>query len=71
MPRAVAKYEWQTEHKSLYSFSDSDFAGCRRTAKSTSGGAITLGKHYVKSRSYTQQTVALNSGEAQLIPVVK
>ena len=50
---------------------DSDFAGCRRTAKSTSGGVITIGSHYIKSWSSTQKTIALSSGEAESTEVVK
>ena len=34
-----------------YSFSDSDFSVCKRTAKSTSDGVIMLGKHYITSES--------------------
>ena len=70
-PRTVVRYNWQSEQESLYSFSDSDFAGCRRTAKSTSGGVVMLGTHYIKSWSSTQKTIALSSGEAELTAVVK
>ena len=70
-PRTVVRYNWQSEQDSLYSFSDSDFAGCRRTAKSTSGGVVMLGTHYIKSWSSTQKTIALSSGEAELTAVVK
>ena len=70
-PRTVVRYNWQSEQESLYSFSDSDFAGCRRTAKSTSGGVVMLGTHYIKSWSSTRKTIALSSGEAELTAVVK
>ena len=64
-------YPWQGETDELRTFSDSDFAGCRRTAKSTSGGVVMLGNHYIKSWSSTQKTIALSSGEAELTAVVK
>ena len=38
-PRAVWKYLWQPPCD-LTAYSDSDYAGCRRTARSTSGGII-------------------------------
>ena len=71
IPRVVVKYQWQEEVSELTSFSDSDFAGCRETAKSTSGGVIMRGGHYIKSWSATQKTIALSSGEAELTALVK
>ena len=70
-PRVVIKFEWQAEQMCIKGFSDSDFAGCRRTAKSTSGGVLMIGGHYLKSWSATQKTVALSSGEAELTALVK
>ena len=52
-------------------WSDTDFAGCRKTRKSTSGGVITLGKHVVKTWSTTQAILALSSGEAEYYGIVK
>ena len=43
-------------------FSDSDWGGCRRSRKSTSGGTIDLGRGTLKSWSSTQATVATSSG---------
>ena len=57
-PRAVIQYAWQMNQIGLSSYSDSDFAGCRKTAKSTSGGVLMLGGHYLKSWSSTQKTIA-------------
>ena len=71
VPRLVMKFAWQDDGHQVRSYSDSDFAGCRRTAKSTSGGVITIGSHYIKSWSSTQKTIALSSGEAELTAVVK
>ena len=52
-------------------YSDSDWAGCSRTAKSTSGGAIQIGRHCVRSWSSTQKSITLSSGEAELVAAVK
>ena len=52
-------------------YSDSDWAGCPRTRRSTSGGAIMLGTHLLKHWSSTQSTIALSSGEAELYAMVK
>ena len=52
-------------------FTDSDWAGCRRSRKSTSGGAIMKGGHCLKASSKTQAIVAKSSGEAELYAVVR
>ena len=51
--------------------SDSDWAGDRRTRKSTSGGVIRIGHHYIKSWSKNQSTIALSSAEAELYAIIK
>ena len=38
-PRLIYKFEWQPLPKQIYAECDSDFAGCNRTRKSTSGNA--------------------------------
>ena len=50
---------------------DTDFAGCPRTRKSTSGGAIMIGAHTIRTYSSTQTTVSLSSGEAEYYGLVK
>ena len=52
-------------------YSDSDWAGCVKTRRSTSGGIVTYGSHTVQHWSSTQATVALSSGEAELNANVK
>ena len=37
-PRAVAHYAWQHQAPGFDTYVDSDWAGCRATARSTSGG---------------------------------
>jgi hypothetical protein len=50
---------------------DSDWAGCKSTRKSTSGGAITWAGGLLKSWSRTQGCVALSSGEAEFYAAIK
>ena len=70
-PRMVQEYEWQGRANEIDAFTDSDWAGCARTGKSTSGGVIRVGTHMIKSWCRTQKTVALSSGEAELTAMVK
>jgi hypothetical protein len=70
-PRVVWQFPFQGRQEEITGFSDSDWAGCRRTAKSTSGGALMIGRHCVKSWSSTQKNVTLSSGEAELVAAVK
>jgi hypothetical protein len=51
--------------KEIVAWSDSDWAGCRTTRRSMSGGLITVGNGVVKSWANRQATVALSSGEAE------
>ena len=62
-------YRWQEEEQAqrVTVFVDSDWAGCRATRKSTSGGVMKIGDHVVKTWSRTQPTIATSSGEAELI----
>ena len=50
-------------------FVDSDWAGCNRTRKSTSGTVVELLDSVVAFGSRTQGTVALSSGEAELYAI--
>ena len=70
-PRAVSYFRWQEEASLIQAFSDSDWAGCVRTRRSTSGGILMYGSHVVKTWSATQATVALSSGEAEYSADVK
>ena len=70
-PPCVLKYAWQVEPDSLITYTDSDWAGCVRTRRSTSGGVIFRGSHPIKSWSRTQANVALSSAEAELAAIVK
>ena len=46
--RTVMRYDWQGHEHEVTGYSDSDWAGCRVTRKSTSGGAIMVGGHFIK-----------------------
>ena len=70
-PRVVWEFAWQVRPLNLRIFSDSDWAGCRRTARSTSGGVIMLGTHCLRGYSVTQKHVTLSSAEAELMALVK
>ena len=69
-PRLVFKYPWQRAGV-LECYSDTDWAGCPKTRKSTSGGCLMLGGHLLKSWSSTKPSISLSSGEAEYYGVVK
>ena len=52
-------------------YSDSDWAGERESGRSTSGGVIMIGEHWIKSWARTQQCVTLSTAEAELVAMVK
>ena len=70
-PRAVQMFHWQSMPRNIDTFVDSDWAGCRSTRRSTSGGATRLGWHTVKTWSTTQGVIALSSAEAELFSMTK
>ena len=63
--RLVWHMDDREEEMALDVFADSDWAGCKSSRKSTSGGMIVVGGTVVKSWSRTQKTRALSSGEAE------
>ena len=69
-PRLVFKFDHQqADHIDTYA--DTDWAGCPRSRRSTSGGCIMVGSHLLKCWSSTQAGVAMSSGEAEFYGVVK
>ena len=70
LPRLVFKYPDQVV-ASVDAYADTDWAGCTRTRKSTSGGCVMLGAHALKTWSSTQSSVALSSGEAEFNGVIR
>ena len=69
--KVVQRYRWPEKQEMAAGYSDSDWAGCWRTARSTSGGVLVVGRHLIKSWSSTQKRIALSSGEAELTASVK
>ena len=61
-PRMVMCMHWQEQPTIVITFTDSDWAGCSRTARSTSGGISATGKRVMKTYS-RQQRVTLLSAE--------
>ena len=69
--RAVFRYKFQKPPSRIRVFSDTDWAGCIKTRKSTQGGVVMLGGCAIKSWASTQALIALSSGEAEYYGVVK
>ena len=57
---------WQDYDGQLKVYTDSGWAGCLRSSRSTSGGLAMLGGHPLKTWSATQSVVAMSSAEAEL-----
>ena len=55
----------------MKTYTDADWAGCKTTRKSTSGGAIKLGGHTIKTWSKTQSLLALPPGESEFYAALK
>ena len=70
-PRCVLLYPWQEPTTQLTSYTDSDWGGCVKTRKSTSGGCVMKGDHLLLWWSRTQQLIALSSAEAELNASIK
>ena len=70
-PRLQQTYQWQSIQSTIKVFTDADWAGCRETRKSTTGGCAVLGKHTLKGWSKTQSLIALSSGESELYAALR
>ena len=69
--RYVQMFAWQSLAEVVDTYTDSDWAGCKSTCRSTSGGVMMWGAHCLKSWASTQATVALSSAEAELYALTK
>jgi hypothetical protein len=69
--RRATMFTWQDPPCTVDGFTDSDWAGCPKTRRSTSGGVLLHGNHLVHHWSSTQTVVALSSMEAELNAIVK
>ena len=67
----VQNFQRQINPGKVTSWTDTDYAGCLRTRKSTSGGITAIGEHIVKTWSATQKVISLSVGEAEYYGVVK
>ena len=65
------KFDYQRSINKIHVWTDTDYAGCRDTRKSTSGGLIMIGNHLIRTWSSTQRVIALSSGEAEYYGMVR
>ena len=70
-PRVTQNFKWQHAPATVVTYTNSDFAGDKTSRRSTSGGAMMLGEHLIKSWSNAQSVVALSSGEAEFYAVLR
>ena len=70
-PRLLLQHKYQEPPLSMDATVYTDFAGCRRTRKSTNDGYGMHGTHRIKSWATTQTVIAMSSGEAEYYGVVK
>ena len=68
--RCVYTYPFQRA-EGIEVYGDTDWSGCPRTRRSTSGGCVMIGSHCIWTWSSTQASVTLSSGEAAYYGVVK
>ena len=71
LPRLVYRYGWQETPAHFDVFTDSDFAGCQTSRRSTSGGVVMHGAHCIRHWATTQTTLSLSSGESELHGIAK
>ncbi len=69
--RVVLEYTYQELPKKGVMWSDTEFAGCGITRRSTSGGVVMFGSHCLKTYGQTKDTVALSSGESEFYGIAK
>ena len=62
---------WQSTPKGGTTYTGADWAGCRETRKSITGGVIKMGEHTIESWSKTQALIALSSGEFEFYATLK
>ena len=70
-PRIIWSWKRQRWPSKVTGFSDTDWAGCPVTRRSTSCMIFKLGSHTVLTASTTQVPIALSSGEAEFYGTVK
>ena len=70
-PRCVLWYAYQGTTNEVTCFTDSDWAGCKKTRRFTSGGCMLWRSHPIKMWSRTQALVSLSSAETELYAAIK
>ena len=70
-PRVIWEFPNQDPQDTIDIYVDANWAGCRRTRKSTSGGCAMIGKHCLKAWSKTQAVIAKSSGESELYGTIR
>ena len=70
-PRLVFFYDLQDEIMTITVYADANWAGCKVTRKSTSGGCVMRGNHLLRCWSKTQATIAQSSAESELLGAVR
>ena len=70
-PRLVWEFSYQEKVACLDACVDANWAACRRSRKSTSGGCAMIGTHCLKICSKTQATIAKPSVESELYGVIR
>jgi thiol-disulfide isomerase/thioredoxin len=69
-PRLVQLFRYQHNISEMVGWADSNHAGCIRTRKSTSGGAVMIGSNMIITYTRGQAVIALSSGEAEYYGLV-
>ena len=69
--RAIVRFPFQKDPGCITVLADANHAGCLKTTRSTSGGAVLYGQCLLKSWSSTQAVVSLSSGESEYYALVK
>ena len=70
-PRLIMRYDFQEEVDAISVYADANWAGCKKSRKSTSGGCVLLGSHMLRFWSKTQATIAQSSAESELLGAVR
>ena len=65
LPKSDYDDEWQDMPTGLDVYTDTKFAGCKTTRRSTSGGTVMFGSHCIRHWATTQATLSLSSGEVE------
>ena len=70
-PRVRLWFKFLETPCQLETYSDTDWAGCKRIRRNTTGGYTVAGSHLIKVWCKTQAVVAIISAEAELYGLVR